>query len=83
MEEVRKIIKSISKSQNEEIQVALRRYNKRDYLDLRLWFQPENQTEMRPTKRGITIPLGLISELRASLQEAEKSARNWCSNKSN
>jgi hypothetical protein len=61
-----------NRNQNDSVFISFREYKGRKYLDLRIFYQPEDQQEMRPTKKGITIPLELLGELKKALGSCEK-----------
>lgn len=48
-------IYSFTKNPGEEVQMALKRYKGRYYVDLRLWFQKEGEETYKPTKKGLFI----------------------------
>lgn len=56
------------RSESEEIQMALRQYRGKYYVDLRLWFQPKDNPEMRPTKKGISILASQLTNLKEGIQ---------------
>ncbi len=55
------------RSATEEIQMALRQYRGKYYVDLRLWFQPKDNSSMRPTKKGISIAAEQLSDLKEGI----------------
>lgn len=61
-----------NRNQNDSVFISVREYKGRKYLDLRIFYQPQDQQEMRPTKKGITIPLGLLEELKKAVLSCEK-----------
>ena len=68
------VVYSFQKNQEEEIRFSLRAYKQRGYLDVRLWFQPSNGGDYRPTKKGITLGLEHLTELKKGLERAAKAA---------
>jgi len=54
---------------NLEIRISVGEYKEKQYLDLRLYFQPEASREMRPTKKGITIPVEHMADIQLGLTE--------------
>lgn len=46
---------TIERSETEEIRLALSEYKGKKYIDIRIFFQSPDTTEMKPTKKGITI----------------------------
>ena len=64
-----RIVHSFSKNPEEEVRMALREYKDRRYLDLRLWYQPSTQGEYLPTKKGITLSVDFLGELKTGLEK--------------
>jgi hypothetical protein len=66
------VVYRIAKRQDEEVCISLSEFKDRKYLDVRVYFQPKDSDEMKPTKKGITLDVGLLSELRKGLATCEK-----------
>ena len=66
-------IATISKSKREEIRVTISRFRDRDFIDVRIYALDDD--EAFPTRKGVNLPVGRISELIKGLQEAENEAR--------
>ena len=66
------ILYRFNRNQNDSVYISFREYKGRKYLDLRIFYQPEDQQEMRATKKGITIPLELFGELKKGIISCEK-----------
>jgi len=64
------LVKAIEKGMGGRIHVRLSRFQGRDYLDIRNFFQTEDE-EWKPTRKGIAIPIELYAELMAALKESE------------
>ena len=62
-----RVIYTIHKGPKEEVRLTLRQYKERSYLDIRLWFQPPDGGEYHPTKKGITLGVEFVPELKRSL----------------
>ena len=60
----------IEKGMDGQIHVRLSRFQGRDYLDIRNFFQTDDE-EWKPTRKGIAIPVELYPEILAALKEAE------------
>ena len=69
-----RIIYSFPKNEEEEVRFTLRSYKDRQYLDLRLWFQPSSGGDLRPTKKGLTLGLEYLVELKKGIERSAKSA---------
>jgi len=73
MEEPR-LVHRFQKNPEEEVRFSLREYKARKYLDLRLWFQPANGVDYVPTKKGLTLSLEFLPELKKGLELAGRLA---------
>ncbi len=58
----------IERGENEEIRLTLKEYKNKKYLDIRIFFQPQDEKEMRPTKKGITISIDQIGKVAKGLK---------------
>jgi len=67
------VIYSFPKNETEEVRLSLREYKERVYLDQRIWFLAK-EGEYHPTKKGFTLSLEYLPELRKGLEKAEKEA---------
>jgi len=67
-----RIIYAFPKNPEEEVRLTLRTYKDRQYLDLRLWFQPSSGGEMHPTKKGLTLGLEFLPEIKRGIERAGK-----------
>ena len=74
------LVHSFQKNESEEIRISLREYKNRHYLDLRLFFQPQDQREMVPSKKGITVSVEFLPELKRGLLKFEQEVRQFLSN---
>jgi len=63
------LIDRFKKNDTEEIRISVREYKNRFYLDLRLFFQPKESGEYVPSKKGITIPVEFLSQLKDGLEK--------------
>ena len=66
------VLYRFNRNQNDSVYISFREYKGRKYLDLRIFYQPEDQEQMRATKKGITIPLELFGELKKGIMSCEK-----------
>ena len=69
------IVYKINYRQGEAVYLSIRNYKNRVYMDLRIFFKPKDSDEMRPTKKGITVPFELIGELKNGFLALEKKMR--------
>ena len=66
------VVYQFNRNENESVYVSLREFKNRRYLDLRVFFQPQDDDEMKPTKKGLTIALELLPELKKGILICEK-----------
>jgi len=69
------VIHSFQKNPEEEVRFSVREYKERQYLDLRLWFLSQNDGEYRPTKKGITLALEHLPELKKGIERAGRAVQ--------
>lgn len=67
-----KIVHQFVKNATEEVRVSLTEFKGHKLIDLRIYFEPEDGGERRPTKKGITVDVGLYPELKRALLKLEK-----------
>ena len=63
-----KVVYKFPKNSEEEIRFSLRDYKERHYFDVRLWFLTTNGREYHPTRKGITLSVEHLDELRKGLE---------------
>ena len=68
----KQIVFEIPKGKYEKILVTKGKYKERIYLDIRLFFTDRNSGELKPTKKGITIPQAFLPQLTSALVQCEK-----------
>ena len=69
---LKKIYKEIQKSSTEKIVVSLSEWNGSGYVDIRLYYDASGgqNTEWKPTKKGITIKPEFLKDLREGIDLA-------------
>ena len=65
-----KHIATIRKNATEEIRVSLSEWEGHDLVNIRVWSDPYEGDERRPTKKGIACKVALLPDIIAALQEA-------------
>ena len=70
-----KTVAVFQKNKFQEIRVGIREFKGNDLIDIRTWTMTQGADEMVPTAKGVTMKIGLLPELRKSLEEAEKILR--------
>ena len=66
------VISSFAKNSFEEVRISLTEFKGKELIDLRVYYQPDGEEEMRPTKKGITISSEKFPELKKGLLALEK-----------
>ena len=64
----------VEKREGERIRIGYNTYEDKEYIDIRQFYQNEEE-EWKPTKKGVTIPTELLSELKeaiAALDDADE-----------
>ena len=65
-----KIIDKFGKNEMEDVRVSLQEYKGADLIDIRVWFK--NGGRWIRTKKGITLNIGLLPELKEAILKVEK-----------
>jgi hypothetical protein len=63
------LVARIAKNPTEEVRVSFTSYRGYDLLDIRVYFQ-DDQGEWRPTKRGVSLSVDSVAELRDAVMKA-------------
>ena len=66
------ILYEFTRNQDEKVYFTLRKYKDRKYIDLRIFYHPEDADGMRPTKKGVTLAVELLPELKKGILACEK-----------
>jgi hypothetical protein len=66
------VIARFEKNSFEEVRISLTQFKGKDLIDIRVYYQPEGEEEMRPTKKGITISPEKFPELKKGFFALEK-----------
>ncbi len=69
------VIASFEKNSFEEVRISLTEFKGKKLIDIRVYYQPEGEEEMRPTKKGITISPEKFPELQKGLATLEKALK--------
>ena len=65
------IVHSFPKGNNQEVRLSAGEFRDRIYFDVRVFFKDEETEEMRPTKKGITLALDYLPELKKGLEKMD------------
>jgi len=66
------IVHQFPKNATEEVRASITEYKGHKLIDLRIYYEPEEGGERRPTKKGVTIDVGLYPELKKAMMKMEK-----------
>lgn len=67
-----KMIATIPRSATEQLQIAIKEYKGKSYLDLRIFYTTDDGATWLPTKKGVTCSPDNIEILRDAIEEAMK-----------
>jgi len=73
-EQESRLIYAFPRGQDEEVQIAVRKYKSRYYMDLRVWFKAKGEDALYPSKKGISIALDQLPELRKGMDRLSKAS---------
>jgi hypothetical protein len=57
------------------IRARLSHFRGKTYLDLRTWYEPEPGQPLRPTQKGVSVPLEYLDELREAVEALATAAQ--------
>ena len=66
------VLHQFPKNATEEVRASLTEYKGHKLIDLRIYYEPEDGEDRRPTKKGITIDVGLYPELKKAMLKIEQ-----------
>jgi hypothetical protein len=67
-----KIIYKFRKNHDEEIRVSIRKYEDRDFIDIRAFVEKETgHAEFVATKKGLTLSIFVFPELKRAIEKLE------------
>jgi len=65
------VIARFEKNSFEEVRISLTEFKGKGLIDVRVYYQPDGEEEMRPTKKGITISPEKYPELKKGILALE------------
>lgn len=65
-----KLISTIERSSSEQLQIAVKEYKGKKYLDLRIFYTTDDGASWLPTKKGVTISPNHLSVLKEAIEVA-------------
>lgn len=65
-----KLISTIERSSTEQLQIAVKEFKGKKYLDLRIFYTTDDGASWLPTKKGVTISPNHLSILKEAIEVA-------------
>lgn len=62
---------AFKRNDQEEVRISAEEYRDRMYVDLRIFYLDAEASEMKPSKKGITLAAELFPELKKGMAKAE------------
>ena len=72
MAEELKMLGTIERSETEQLQIAVKEFKGRKYLDMRIFYTTDGGDSWLPTKKGVTCSPEHLEILKNAIEEAEK-----------
>lgn len=72
MSEEGKLIATISRSSTEQMQIAVKEFKGKSYLDMRIFYTTDEGASWLPTKKGVTCSPENLETLKDAIEEAMK-----------
>lgn len=70
-----KTVYTFRKNATEEVRASIRTFKDQTYIDLRAWVERDNgHAEFSPTKKGLTMSVYVLPELKKAVLALEKEA---------
>ena len=63
-----KLISTIERSSTEQLQIAVKEYKGKKYLDLRIFYTTDDGASWLPTKKGVTVSPNHLSVLKEAIE---------------
>ena len=70
------LVYSFPRCEGEDIQVAVRKYKGKYYVDVRLWYLSKNEQTLLPTKKGVSFPIEKALELQKAAERLCEHTKN-------
>ena len=65
-----KLISTIERSSTEQLQIAVKEFKGKKYLDLRIFYTTDDGASWLPTKKGVTVSPNHLSILKEAIKVA-------------
>ena len=66
------MLATIARSATEQLQIAIKTYKGKSYLDLRIFYTTDDGATWLPTKKGVTFTPDQLDILSDAIEEAKK-----------
>ena len=68
----KQVVFEVPRGKHEKIRITKGDFKDKVYLDIRLFFTDQKTGELKPTKKGITLPLAYLPQLTSALIQCQK-----------
>lgn len=65
-------VAALRKSSRDEVQIGVREFARSRYGEIRVWYTANDNSERKPSPRGVTFRLELVERLIEALRDAQK-----------
>ena len=72
MADEQKMLATVPRSATEQMQIAIKEYRGKSYLDMRIFYTTDDGANWLPTKKGVTCSPENLETLRDAIDEAIK-----------
>ncbi len=66
-----KIVASFKRNPTEEVRAGIKEFKGRQYIDIRIYYL-DDQSEWKPTRKGISLATDFMPELKNAVESIEK-----------
>ena len=67
-----KMLATIARNATEQLQISIKSYKGKEYLDLRIFYTTDDGASWLPTKKGVTVSPDNLEVLKDAVEEAMK-----------
>jgi len=71
MEAAEQILKEIPREAGEVLRITLSEFKGRKLLNIRIWYTDQNDGQLKPTKKGVTVNGAQYADFLAAIQAAQ------------
>ena len=70
-----KIVASFKRNPTEEVRAGIKEFKGRQYIDIRIYYL-DDQSEWKPTRKGISLATDFMPELKNAVESIEKELKS-------